>query len=120
MKILIDCIEADKPTRNNRIYSKESLEKMVELFNEKAKNKTCYVTNEISPNTSLDSIMGLVTNCELQKGRMVIEVGPCNGDMFEKLIESKHFEVTPNVIGEIHNGVVEVEQVVAFCIVPKQ
>ena len=42
IKVTVDCIEANKPTANNRIYSEASMLKMVEDANKKIESVTIF------------------------------------------------------------------------------
>ena len=125
IKVTVDCIEANKPTANNRIYSEASMLKMVEDANKKIESGGLFVTDEITPNVNLDGVFGVVKKCQYDKesGKIMIEVTEMDklkrmGGLI-KLLESKHFRVTPNVRGAIDSeGNVTVDETIAFVVTP--
>ena len=126
IEIVVECIKADTPTANNRIYSKETLIKMVELANKKIEDKMLFVTSDRYDyeNSNFNDIIGRVDSCKFDErsGRMVIEVEQLKNKIdIAKLIESKLFRITPNTTAELdkNNNVINVEGLAAFSMMPE-
>lgn len=123
IQVSVDCIVADKPTANNRIYSKDTLVKMVELANKRIEDKSLYVVHDrYDYDNPTTNIMGMVNSCKYDEnsGKIQLEVAQLEDRMdIATLLESKLFRITPNVIGELeHNHVVKVQELTAFSIMP--
>jgi hypothetical protein len=109
MKAIIGTIEIGKPTKNGRIYTKEVVEKIVDLYNKKINSDSgCYVTIE-SPDYNIDNIdlskvAGVVKSCSIEDNHIVIDIEPLssnNGILLKKLMEFKVIDFTPNLVGSL-------------------
>ena len=121
MKIVINSIEADKPTINNRIYPRETMEKACTMFNEKIKTGKCFVLKE-SPrgsNVLLHNIGMQVKSCKVEDSRFVIEATPMNTPAWiemEKLLNIGA-SVNADVVGSIkEDRTVQIDEIVCFSI----
>lgn len=117
-RFIINSIEADKPTCNNRIYPRKVMEKAVSDYNEKIKNGKCFVF--IGPPYDIDKIAMEVTSCAMSGDKMTIEATSINTPAWKSIEKclGMDLEVIPNMMGEINkDGIVNVHQVISFSIV---
>jgi hypothetical protein len=129
MEIEVNCIEADVPTKNGRIYSKECLEKMTGLFNEKIKESHTYIYfGDISDDGGNDvhKIVGKANECKIVDNKIVIDANLFGFNSFEDFakgklgVSSSNLDVTPQVIGDISNHKVTIDKVDCFRVILKQ
>ena len=119
--ILINAIVADKPTCNNRIYPRAVMEKAVADFNEKIKNKKCFVLSDSPEGSSVDlqKIGMQVTSCSMSGDKMMIEVLPMGTPAYKDIEKMLGLggEIIPNVTGSIGcNNIVTIDEVVSFSV----
>lgn len=125
--IVVSCIEADKPTRNGRIYSKECMSKMVEMINEQASQGKMWVTNSLpeEPQTQLHDICMNVKKASLEEDKIKIDVKYVKNPILTEegiigLLRSDKFQVIPRCTGLVENNqVVTVDEVYGFSICAK-
>jgi hypothetical protein len=118
MNITINCIEAEVPTQNGRIYSKEALEKMRDLLNKKIKSKNAFIYKNCDKR--LSSIIGLVTECKIENNKIVVDANfnglkTLSGDVFEiDKFDKEKIQLFPMTIGSLENNKVRVDNVEGF------
>jgi hypothetical protein len=126
MEIEVNCIEADVPTKNGRIYSKECLEKMTGLFNEKIKEGDVYIHSGYPGDNDARGIVGKVNECKIVDNKMVLDAKLFGFNSFENFaksqfrVSSSNLDVTPQVIGDISNHKVTIDKVDCFRVILKQ
>ena len=118
-RFIINSIEADKPTCNNRIYPRKVMEKAVSDYNEKIKNGKCFVF--IGSSYDIDKTAMKVTSCDMSGDKMTIEAISINTPAWKSIEKclgmDLDLEVIPNMIGEVDNyGIVNVHEVISFSI----
>lgn len=125
--LVVTCIEADKPTRNDRIYSKECMSKMVEMINEQASQGKMWVTNSLpeGPETPLHDICMNVKKASLEDDKIKIDVKYFKNPLLTEeniigLLKSDKFQVIPRCTGSIdEKSVVTIDEVYGFSICAK-
>jgi hypothetical protein len=126
MEIEVNCIEADVPTKNGRIYSKECLEKATVLFNDKIKEAGVYIHSGYPGDNDARGIVGIVNECKIVGNKMVIDAKLFGFNSFENFsksqfrVSSSNLDVTPQTIGTIDRGIVTIDKVDSFRIIQKK
>lgn len=135
MEITVDCIEADVPTKNGRIYSLEQMEKASRLFNEKIIAESVYILssypedrdirNVFAEDNNILRIVGKVKNCKIVYNRMVIDAKLIGYNSLEEFtrhkygVSSKILDVVPLVFISQEKPKVIIEAVDSFRIIQK-
>jgi hypothetical protein len=125
MEITVNCIEADVPTKNGRIYSKECLEKATVLFNEKIKEGGVYIHSGYPEDNDSRSIVGKVNECKIVDNRIVIDANLFGFKSFKDFsksklgVSSRILDVTPQVFGTLDGEIVTIDKVDSFRVIPK-
>lgn len=130
MEIIIECIQADVPNKNGRIYTTECLEKAVNSVNALIEQKMMFLIakdndrwQDNGSGIHLQDIGGIVNKCELKEGFLTIDVNiekfPTSKSI-KALLESKNYHIQPNMIGSIQNNVVTIDSINAFAISMKE
>lgn len=123
IKLNVNTIQVNVPTLNDRIYTEECMNKIVELVNAKIKSNTMFVTiNGSEEQLNLLKIAATVTSCNCEDGKLTLECQPTDtpsGQILKDILTyddaMNKFNVTPRIIGEVNNDkTVIVDDIVAF------
>jgi hypothetical protein len=110
VKVNITGFDLDKPNRNNRIYTRECLEKVINESKSKIDEGLLFVTDRIqySPEVNVSDIIGNVKSLEIEGDKVVADIHgykiPILGKIhIETFInDGIYLEITPNGIGSLN------------------
>jgi hypothetical protein len=116
--LIVDTIEANIATANNRIYSKDTIKKICDLAQPKIEHKKFFLF--FGQSKALNAIIATITNCNIIENKICLDIELLDTCLVGlEFLKRGDYSITPTVVGVVDSEKkVEIEDVLDFSLIP--